>query len=388
MKDHVDLYTSSPSWEAYLADPNSGAAGASLEFDAAADYPWEQNRQDRKAMEAAWSKEFPPSKYGYQREQMDVEMRDGSTIPVMIYRPEGQRAVQERLPLVFNTHGGGWYQGSTVTDEIFLLRVIMSGFQVVIVSPEYRLVPEHPFPTPLDDCWDTLIWALKNDGLLGFDPHNVLLAASSAGGSLTAALGVRLGNIAAGKAGVGDYAGISSGGLQIVLKHDPEVRKNGQAPLTSSNGTVVTVKGVLLNVPITCHPDFLPPDEEYPNTSYAEARAGTTLLCSEEMRKIWALYAGEPIPSSSVHPGSNPDMSPLLADLQHFPPSRIYVAGQDPLRDEAVAFATKLRRASRQVEIVMYPGVPHVFGAFDDLMETKQFWVDCKAGIKALTGWS
>lgn len=349
-----DLFTSSPTWAAMLADPNGPAAGAKLTFDANSIYPWKQNREERQTMEEAWSKQFPPSKYGYQRTEVQVTMRDGVSIPVKIYRPE-KTSSDKPLPLVFNTHGGGWYQGSTLTEEIFLMRAIMISFEFVIVSPEYRLAPEHPFPTALDDCWDTFLWTLKNEELLAFDRQNVLLAASSAGGSLTSAIAVRVGNAIA-----GDFGDEVS----------PE--------LVDFQTKKTRVKGVVLNVPITCHPDFLP--DKYPNTSYAEAVSGTTLLCSEEMHKIWALYAAP----SGKYSGANPEISPLLADLRNFPPSWIYIAGQDPVRDEAVAFGQKLKEAGRNVEVVMYPGVPHVFGAFDDLMETKKLWQDCKIGIESL----
>ncbi|KAI1335924.1 Alpha/Beta hydrolase protein [Xylariaceae sp. FL0016] len=361
-------FESSPTWAAMLSDPQGPAAGAKLTYDPSIPLPWKKNREDRARMEAAWSKEYPPSKYGYERKEHLVTMRDGASIPVMVYRPLGSGSSSsstaaapptsnEPLPLVFNTHGGGWYQGSTLTEEIFLMRALMHSFNFVIVSPEFRLVPEHPFPTGLDDCWDTLLWTLRNQSSLAFDPQNVLLAASSAGGSLTATIATRLGNASASSTAT-DGGAASPRALPGL-------------------GTAVRVRGVVLNVPITCHPDHLPPG--YPHTSYAEACSGTTLLCSEEMRAIWDLYA----PGGS---GGDPDMSPLLADLRHFPPARIYVAGQDPVRDEAVAFATKLRELGRDVTLTVYPGVPHVFTMFDDLEETKKLWNDVKVGIQSLLG--
>lgn len=133
-----------------------------------------------------------------------------------------------------------------------------------------------------------------------------------------------------------------------------------------------------MNVPITCHPDFFPP--EYSNKSYAEAVSGTTPLISDEMHKIWALYAAP----SGICSGANPEISTLLADLKNFPRSRIYVAGQDPVRDEAVAFAEKLEATGMEVKLAMYRGVPRVFTMFDDLVETKQFWKDARVSIKEL----
>ncbi|KAI1275973.1 Alpha/Beta hydrolase protein [Xylaria sp. FL0933] len=354
---HSPLFASSPTWAAMLADPSGPAAGAKLDFDENAPYPWQQNRAERQAMEEKWSQLFPPSKYGYERAERKVTMRDGEEITVMVYQPSDRRPEEKLLPLVFNTHGGGWYQGSTLTEEIFLMRVIMSAFRFVIVSPEYRLAPERPFPGPLDDCMDTYLWALRSSDELGFDRREVLLAASSAGGSLTAAIAAWMGKAMAGK-DVGNE----------------EARKYGF-------GTETRIRGVILNVPIVCHPRFFPTDG-FEITSYKEATAGTTLLCSEEMYKIWDLYA----PSTGQYSGANVAMSPLLDDLSDFPPCKLYVAGQDPVRDEAVAFAEKLKKSGREVDLIMYPGVPHVFAAFDDLHETKQFWRDCQNGIRALMG--
>ncbi|KAI9729804.1 MAG: hypothetical protein M1818_008381 [Claussenomyces sp. TS43310] len=288
MPGQPGLFTSLPAWEAMLADHNGPAAGTSLASDARAPFAWRQNREEGRKME-----------------------------------PETRIASDKKLSLAFNTHGGG----STLTEEIFLLRAIMTSFDFVIVSPKFRLVPEHPFPTPLDDGWDTLLWMLSNEGSLGFDRQNVLLAAGSARGSLISVLGVIVGNAIAGE----DFG-------------SEDVRPIGF-------GTQTMVKGIFLNVPITCHPSFLPMHES-PNTSYAQAISGTTLLCSEEMYKIWELYAARSEPYDQRHP----DMSPLLADLTNFPPPRIYTAGQDPVRDEALAFEHKLKDAAREVKVFMCLG--------------------------------
>ncbi|KAI1500239.1 Alpha/Beta hydrolase protein, partial [Biscogniauxia marginata] len=346
------VYTSSPTWAALLADPNGPAAGISVTFDNSVPLPWQKNRKERADAEAAWSTANPPSKFGYERVEVKVKMRDGAEIPVMVYRPENSAG--KRLPLMFVTHGGGWYQGSYVIEEIFQMRAVMKHFQFVIVAPEFRLSPENPYPTGLNDCWDTFLWTLRNDESLSYDRRNVIIAASSGGGATAAVLGIRTGNAAAGN-------DVDS----------EELRQHGF-------GTKTIIKGVFLNVPGLCHPDFFP--KEYPATSYAEAHSGTTVFTGEEMYLIWKLYEDPSNPKC----GADPEMSPLLADLRNFPPTRIYVAGQDPLRDEALAFATKLKQASRDVDVFFYPGVPHVFAMFDGLMETDIFWKDVGKGIGTL----
>ncbi|KAI1492591.1 Alpha/Beta hydrolase protein [Biscogniauxia mediterranea] len=350
MSSQPDVYTSSPTWADMLE--NGAAKGLPVTFDKSVPLPWQKNRQDRANAEEAWSKANPPSKFGYERVEQKVAMRDGAEISVMVYRP--QNSAGKRLPLMFVTHGGGWYQGSHVIEEIFQMRAVMKHFQIVIVAPNFRLSPEHPFPGGLNDCWDTFLWTLRNDDALSFDRKNIILAASSGGGALAAVLGIRAGNAAA-----GDDLG------------SEEVRQAGF-------GSKTVVKGVFLNVPGLCHPDFLP--KEYPATSYAEAHSGTTVFTGEEMYLIWKLYEDPANPKC----GADPDMSPLLADLRNFPPARIYVAGQDPLRDEALAFGKKLKESSRDVEVYFYPGVPHVFAMFDDLKETAVFWDDVGKGLGSL----
>lgn len=137
-----------------------GHAGIALAFDASGPFPWRKNREDRTQMEASWSKEFSSSKYGYERREVEVAMRDEVSIHVMVYRSIASAGKQ--LPLLFKTHGGGWYQGFT-TEEIFLICAIMNSFQFVIVSPEFLLVPVYAFPTGFEDCWDTLLWGLRNE---------------------------------------------------------------------------------------------------------------------------------------------------------------------------------------------------------------------------------
>lgn len=338
-----------------LADPNGPAAGISFDFDTSKPFPWKKNRQDRAVFEAAWSSKFPPSKYGYERRQVNVTMRDGADIPVMIYKPKDSEG--ERLPLMFVTHGGGWYLGSSVLEEMFIMRPIMSAFRVVIVSPEFRLAPEHRFPIPLNDCWDAFLWALRNSDSLGIDRQSVLLAGSSCGGPMIAAIGLRAGNAAAGDAS---------------FKREVEDLKFG---------TETKVEGIFMNVSSVCHPDFYPPG--FTNKSFAEAKSGTTLFTGEEMSELWKLYQDPHIPNQ----GANPEMSPLLADLHCFPPSCLYIAGQDPLRDEQLAFAQKLKASGRPVKYYLYPGVPHAFGSFDDLEETKVYWEDVRDGIGNMMKW-
>ena len=118
------------------------------------------------------------------------------------------------------------------------------------------------------------------------------------------------------------------------------------------------------SVSIFCHPSYFP-KEKYPFTSYDECFG--TLLNSAEMHIVWDLYLME------CGQGSNPLASPLLGDLKGLPPHYIFVAGQDPMRDEGIAYARALKDAGVEGDIRVYPGVPHEFAEFEELETTGRF---------------
>jgi acetyl esterase/lipase len=88
-------------------------------------------------------------------------------------------------------HGGGLVIGSAAQDDRRCI-AIANELDVVVVSAEYRLAPEHPFPLPLDDCLDAWDWVQQNAAARGIDPRRVAVGGQSAGGGLAAALVQRL----------------------------------------------------------------------------------------------------------------------------------------------------------------------------------------------------
>ena len=135
----------------------------------------------------------------------------------------------------------------------------------------------------------------------------------------------------------------------------------------------VHVAGVILNVPVTCHPKFFP-RERYEYTSYEQCEG--TLLSSEEMRQMWEVVC----PDESR--GKEPMASPLLGSLKGLPKHLVFVAGQDPLRDEALAYVSKLEEEGVNVKWHIYPGVPHTFADIWELETTKKFQKDLVDGMK------
>lgn len=327
---YTKYFASDPDWERFSKTRD----GLQLKTEPYLVTPFDLDH-DRKAQvvdEGEWARKHPLHDIGYTTRLENVAVRDGHELSIKLYHPAGRET--KKLPLLFVTHGGGWVQGSFVTEEAWLLWPLFRLKQFVFVSVEYRLAPEHKYPTYVNDCMDALNHVLGRADRLGIDLERVFLAGSSAGGSLAAVL--------------------------------------AQQARTMS----LKIAGVILNVPVTCHPDYFPKDK-YEYTSYDQCFG--TLLGSGEMRQVWKMVM-EP------EEGADWQASPLLGDLSDLPPHLVFVAGQDPLRDEALAYVEKLKETRIPVTSHIYQGVPHTFAEFWELDMTKRFQRDLSDGVKSLLG--
>lgn len=227
-------------------------------------------------------------------------------VPVRVYRP---RAV-DGLPLVVFLHGGGWTIGS-VADYDPIVRQIAARADAVVVSVDYRLAPEHPFPAPYDDAWAGLQWAVANAPSIGADPARVALWGDSAGGNLSAAVALRARD---------------EGGPALVLQ--------------------------VLVYPVT--------DAAMDTVSYRDNGEGY-FLERATMRYFWDAY------TRNGTDGSDPRLSPLRADLHDLPPAVVITAEFDPLRDEGEAYAAALAAAGVSVEQRRFDGAIHGFAMMPGL---------------------
>jgi len=116
-----------------------------------------------------------------------VEIRPVGSGSVHIYRPPEQTSNGAVLWM----HGGGFVIGAAIMDDVRCSRYALE-FGAVVVSAEYRLAPEHPFPAPLDDCFAAWTWLQEHAGVLGVDPHGIVVGGESAGGGLAATLVQRI----------------------------------------------------------------------------------------------------------------------------------------------------------------------------------------------------
>ncbi|KAK4942867.1 hypothetical protein LTR10_017443 [Elasticomyces elasticus] len=334
--DADDLFTSDPNWAAFAKEHGylkpSPLPSAPVELDLAT------NRANQTISEAEWARSHPLSSFGYTSCLTTVKVRDGTEISVKLSYPTRQQS-QTKLPVLFVTHGGGWVQGTHITEEAWLLWPLYSVFDLAVISVEYRLASEHKFPTWMDDSWDVLERLLSDPEIfvskfqpqaeISLDAQKVILSGSSAG------------------AGTAAY-------LSQTCRD-----KN------------IPIYGVVLNVPVLCDYRHLPSDCR---TSYDQCT--DSLLSSGEMRAVWDLI----IPSATV--GADLKASPLLGRVEGLRKHLIFVAGQDPLRDEGLAYAKKLQSAGVNVKLHVFPGVPHSFAEFWELDATQRFWRDIREGLE------
>ena len=118
-------------------------------------------------------------------EERTVGHGDLTDIPVRIYWPPV--AQHTDLPVVVFYHGGGWSLGDLDTHDA-VARAHAVGAEAIVVSVDYRLAPEHPFPAGVDDCWAALQWVGEHAAELGGDPNRIAVAGDSAGGNLSAVM--------------------------------------------------------------------------------------------------------------------------------------------------------------------------------------------------------
>lgn len=121
-------------------------------------------------------------------EERTIAHGDVADVPVRIYWPPIE--AHENLPVVVFYHGGGWSIGDLDTHD-HVARAHAVGAEAIVVSVDYRLAPEHPFPAGVDDAWAALQWVGEHAGELGGDPSRIAVAGDSAGGNLSAVMALR-----------------------------------------------------------------------------------------------------------------------------------------------------------------------------------------------------
>ena len=230
-------------------------------------------------------------------------------MPVRLYLPD--EAVSGKLPVMLFFHGGGWVTESIDNYERICARMAAATNHIV-VSVGYRLAPEHPFPTGLNDCYVAAKEIYRNHFLLNMDPDKITLIGDSAGGNLAAAVSL----MARDK---GDFFPQRQILIYPALNND-----------YSENSPYESVK--------KCGSDYL--------------------LTAGKMRDYLNFYA------SDEGDKENKYFAPLLeTDYRNQPRTLILTAEYDPLRDEGEEYGRRLKEAGNDVEIHRIPDALHGYFA-------------------------
>jgi acetyl esterase len=231
---------------------------------------------------------------------------EGGEIKARVYEPSADPPAT-----VVYFHGGGWVIGS-VDDWDASTRMLAARSGARVVSVDYRLAPEHPFPTAADDAYAALLWTAEN--LAGDKP--LIVAGDSAGGNLAAVCALRA---------------------------------------RDENGPKLALQ--VLVYPVVDHVTS--------GGSYDEFAEGGLILTTPDMVWFWDHY----VPDESQR--SHPFASPLrAADHSGLPPAYVLIAEHDPLRDEGYAYARKLEEAGVPVTVRHHDDQIHAFFTMVNIMDS------------------
>lgn len=243
-------------------------------------------------------------------------------IPVRLFKPKGKAR-----GLYLHIHGGGWILGKPEMGDATNER-LAERFDLAVLSVDYRLAPEHPYPAANDDCEAAAAWLLEK-GKSQFGADRLFIGGESAGGHLTLVTGLRVRDRL--------RAGARLLGLNLVFGwYDV----NG-TPSQGGNGG---------------HPDMLDP---------------------VGLRFMVDCYT----PGMSAEARRGPDISPLFANLAGLPPTLLSVGSLDHLRDDSLFLAPLLTCAGVDAELQVYPDSPHGFQALPTKMSAAfnqrcELWIE------------
>jgi acetyl esterase len=225
-------------------------------------------------------------------------------VPVRIYRPRGDGT----RPVLVYFHGGAFVLG-----QVGLFDALCGGYaanaDIVVVSVDYRLAPEHPFPAGVEDCYAALEWTAAAATELAVDPTAVAVGGLSAGGALAAAV--------------------------ALMARD-------------RNGPTIAFQ-LLVNAVL----------DDRLETVSVQAFTDTPLWNSHDVSVMWDLYLGPE--RRHVSPYAAPARA---TDLSGLPPAYVLTSQFDPLRDEGIAYALRMLQAGVPVELHNVVGAFHGFDVF------------------------
>lgn len=249
---------------------------------------------------------------------------DGIEIQLRVFTP---RTATNPKPLLYWMHGGGTISGLPEQEDSTLYKLALE-LDSVIISVNYRLAPENPYPKPLNDCYEGLVYVSDNAAEFGIDTDKIVVGGGSAGGLLSTSVSLRARN---------------EKGPKICLQ-------------------------VLA----------------YPMLDIRVTSESNKEICSIGVWDSWMNHYGFQSYLTGVPESEYKKAVPnLVEDLSNLPKAYIAVGTMDCLRDEGIEYAQKLAASGVQVELHIYPGMTHVFDTLvPDAKVSKDFWETRIAAIK------
>ena len=234
-------------------------------------------------------------------------------IPARIYTPKTLRQTGGLAPCLVFLHGGGWVIGDLDSHDVVCRKLADAG-ELIVISVDYRLAPEHKFPAAVDDAIAATKWIADNSKTLGIDAERLSVGGDSAGGNLAAVVAI--------------------------------AARDGDGP---------AISGQVLIYPAT--------DASRTHPSHSEPET-SILLTHSVTRYFYDSYLNS---AADVHDWrASPARASTLIGL---PPAYVLTAGADPLRDEGDEYAHRLKEAGVPVTYRHFPGQFHGFFTMGKLLQ-------------------
>jgi acetyl esterase len=246
-------------------------------------------------------------------------------IPARIYTPKTLRKNNGLAPCLVFFHGGGWVIGDLDTHDVVCQKLAHEG-ELIVISVDYRLAPEHKFPAAADDAITATKWVADNARQLGIDAAHLLVGGDSAGGNLAAVVAL--------------------------------AARDGDGP---------KLAGQVLVYPAT---DFAMkhPSHSEPETSILLTHSVIKWFCNHYLNSAADIENWK----------ASPARAKTLAGL---PPAYVLTAGADPLRDEGAEYAARLKEAGVPVTYRHFPGQFHGFFTMGKLLQ------QANVAVTEIAGW-
>lgn len=251
-----------------------------------------------------------PEKVGDIRDFKVAGQNPDREIPVRLYLPEGIEP--KDLPVVVFAHGGGFMAGNLDMFDVALTS-LTNRAGAAILSVDYRLIPEHPYPAGLEDVYAALSWVATNGASIGIDPQRIAISGDSAGGNLAAAAAI--------------------------------LTRDRRGPKLSAQ---------LLMYPGLGNKMDTPSFKEFGQTHTPTVDFAARVL------KMYVPAGVDPF---------SPLISPLSADHRDLPPALVLVGRLDPLRDDGQEYSKALNEAGVEAQTIIYPNSGHAFIQFYQLKD-------------------